>query len=183
MSTSSPSFSIADQRVFIPAADITDSAPTGAGTPVLASVPQHGPSALQQLPGNAGEHKPPPLTTQPVLISGHSGTQTSPTPHNGIQDVPSVSSSSEISIGNSNDVAVSLSEIGETLQSQGKLEQALEHYLKALSIKENNIGTNPYSVAASCSQIGALLKVQGRYAEALVYALRVIAIFEKSHPF
>lgn len=188
MSTSFTFSSIADQRVFIPVADMTDSAPTGAGTPVLASVPQQNPSALQQLPGNAGQHKPPPLATQPVLISGHSGTQTSPTPHNGIQDVPSVSASSETSIGNSDDVAASLSEIGETLQSQGKLEQPLEHYLKALSVQdvpsvsassETSIG-NSNDVAASLSEIGETLQSQGKLEQALEHYLKALSIKENN---
>ncbi|MEK0397632.1 tetratricopeptide repeat protein, partial [Lactobacillus delbrueckii] len=59
------------------------------------------------------------------------------------------------------DTATSYSIIGSLLKDQGKHDQAMEYYLKALAIEEKVLGTDHTDTATSYSIIGSLLKDQG----------------------
>lgn len=198
MATSSAPSGIADKRVFIPAADTTDSVPTGTGAPVLASVLERNPSALHQPAGDAGQRNPPPLGTQPVLVSGASSTQASPTPHNGIQDVPLTRTGRESDSEDGDnarsdqdiekkgvdadptDMATSYNDPGSLLLDQGKHDEALAYYCKALAIQEQVLGIDHVDTAATYQNIGLLLKNQGKHDQALVFLLKTLAIHEKA---
>jgi len=198
MATSSAPSGVTKKRVFIPAADTTDSLPTGAGAPVLASVPARNPSALHQPADKAGQQSPPPSVTQPVLASGAGGTRASPTPHNGIHDVRSTSLGRESdgedgdtarsdqdfekksTDDDATDMAISYNDPGSFLLGQGKQDDALTYYRKALAIQEQVLGTDHIDTAATYQNIGLLLKDQGKHEQALGFLLKTLAIHEQA---
>ena len=52
-------------------------------------------------------------------------------------------------------------------QSQGKYEEALSHYLRALKILEKQLGEDHLDVAVSLNNLANLYQSQGRFDEAL----------------
>lgn len=183
MATSSPAYGIADKRVFIPAADATDTAPTGTSAPVLSTAPDRNPSALRQAADNAGQQNPPPMTSQPVLLPGYNGTPPSPTPHNALQNVypPKTGreSDSQAADDTDTDAATSRNDVGLLPQHDGNNEQDLEYCLKQLAIGEEVLGTNHASIATLHNNIGLLLNGQGKHEQAMQHYLNALAIKEK----
>jgi tetratricopeptide (TPR) repeat protein len=164
---------IADKPVFIPAADTTDRVPTGTGAPVLASAPQRNPSALHQPADNAGQQNPPPSSTQPVLASTGTGRESESEDGDNARSDQDV----EKNIGSADhaDIATSYNDPGLLLQAQGRHDQALEYYCKALAIQEKVLGTDHTDTVASYSNIALLLKAQGKPAQALEYYRKALA--------
>jgi tetratricopeptide (TPR) repeat protein len=161
---------IADKPVFIPAADTTDRVPTGTGAPVLASAPQRNPSALHQPADNAGQQNPPPSSTQPVLASTGTGRESESEDGDNARSDQDV----EKNIGGADhaDIATSYNDPGLLLQAQGRHDQALEYYCKALAIQEKVLGTDHADTATSYNNIGVLLKAQGKHVQAMDYYLK-----------
>jgi tetratricopeptide (TPR) repeat protein len=71
-------------------------------------------------------------------------------------------------------------------QTQGRYAEAEPLYLKALAIREKELGKNHPSTATSYNNLASLYKTQGRYAEAEPLYLKALAIREKelgeNHP-
>lgn len=207
MATSFPASGIADKRVFIPAADLTGTAPTGSGAPVLAAVPDRTPSALHQAAANAGQQNPAPKTSQPVVFAGCSGTPISSTRQHAGQSVPSPktgresdsedsdATSSDRDIGeqrssvethaiaeevpDTTDAAMSHRNTGLLPQHDDSHEQDLAYCLGQLAIGEKVLGTDHASIATLHNNIGLLLKGQGKHEQAMEHYLKALAIKEK----
>ena len=76
-------------------------------------------------------------------------------------------------------VAISYSNIGAALDSQGKHDEALVYKQKALTIQIKVLGNEHPDVAKSYENIGTDLQCQGKYAEALVYFKKAVRIWIK----
>jgi tetratricopeptide (TPR) repeat protein len=62
---------------------------------------------------------------------------------------------------------------------QGKYDKALEHYQRALNIREKALGPEHPDVASSLSNLGEVFNKQGKYDKALRNYERALAICEK----
>ena len=62
------------------------------------------------------------------------------------------------------------------MQAQGKYDEALVYYQKALTIRIKVLGEEHPDVATSYNNIGAALEAQGKYDEALVYYQKALTI-------
>jgi len=76
--------------------------------------------------------------------------------------------------------ASSLGNIGNVLQMQGKLEEALTHYHLALAIYQQAFGEQHFYVAAILGNIGNVLQFQGKLEEALTHYHRALAIYQQA---
>jgi len=77
------------------------------------------------------------------------------------------------------DEATTLHNMGVEYYHQGKYEEALQYYLRALEIRENKLGVDHPDVAGTLNNIGVVYYNQGKYEEALQYYLRDLEISEK----
>jgi tetratricopeptide (TPR) repeat protein len=68
--------------------------------------------------------------------------------------------------------------MGVEYDHQGKYEEALKHYLRALEIREKKLGSGHPTVATTLYNIGSVYRHQGKYEEALQYYLRALEIRE-----
>ena len=84
------------------------------------------------------------------------------------------------------DEATTLHNMGVEYDHQGKYEEALKHYLRALEIKEKKLGVDHPDVATTLNNIGLVYDKQGKYAEALPYYEKALEIDEnklgEDHP-
>jgi tetratricopeptide (TPR) repeat protein len=89
-------------------------------------------------------------------------------------------------IGNLDEQAIILSQLGEIAQEQGKYEEAELLYLRALRIREQQLGSNHPQVAALLNNLASLYHAQGRYEEAELLYQRALVIREQqlgaTHP-
>ena len=79
----------------------------------------------------------------------------------------------------SEETANSLNNLANLYLNQGKYEEALPLYLRALEIWENVLGKEHPNVATSLNNLAILYYSQGKYEEALPLYLRALEIFEK----
>jgi tetratricopeptide (TPR) repeat protein len=66
------------------------------------------------------------------------------------------------------------------LQSQGKYEDALPLYQRALAIREKALGPDHPKTATSLNNMAELLRSQAKYEDALPLYQRALAIWEKA---
>jgi tetratricopeptide (TPR) repeat protein len=69
-----------------------------------------------------------------------------------------------------------LNNMGNVLQKQGKLDEALELYEKSLALKQKSVGGNHSTVADSYNNIANVLQEQGKLKEAIVIYKKSLAI-------
>lgn len=207
MATSFPASGIAAKRVFIPAADLTDTAPTGSSAPVLATVPDRHPSTLHQAAANAGQQNPAPKPSEPVVSAGYGGTPVSSAPQHASQGVPSAKTGRESDTEESDDTsrdhdigehrpsvethaiaeevadtaeaAASHHDTGLLIQHDDSHAHDIAYSLQQLAIAEKTLGTNHPSIGTLHNNIGLLLKGQGRHEQAMEHYLKALAIKEK----
>ena len=77
------------------------------------------------------------------------------------------------------DTAQAYFNIGMSLGTQGKIEQALAYHHEALTLREKVVGSEHPDTADSCNWIAVLLADQGRYDEATGYFERALATLAK----
>jgi tetratricopeptide (TPR) repeat protein len=77
-------------------------------------------------------------------------------------------------------LATSLNNLAELYRAQGKLQEALPLYQRALAIWEKALGPNHPDVAQSLNNLAALYEAQGKLQEALPLYQRSLAIAEKA---
>jgi tetratricopeptide (TPR) repeat protein/tRNA A-37 threonylcarbamoyl transferase component Bud32 len=78
--------------------------------------------------------------------------------------------------GDPRDVARELNSIGSVLREQGKLEEALDHSLRALAIRQEALDPRHPTLASSFDSIANVLLQQGKLEEALDYSQRSLTI-------
>ncbi|MEM7156782.1 MAG: serine/threonine-protein kinase [Myxococcota bacterium] len=76
------------------------------------------------------------------------------------------------------DRASVLARVGSIYKDQGKLDEALDHQLRALAIREEALGPEHPAVASSLNGVAAILRRQGKLDEALEHHRRALAIRE-----
>ena len=76
------------------------------------------------------------------------------------------------------DVATSRNNIANVLFEQGKYDQALAEYRRALAIGEKALGPDHPDVAKSHNNIGEILDAQGKHSEAVQHLSRALLILE-----
>lgn len=169
MDTSFPTPGIPDKRAFIPSKDAPDTAPTSAGTPVLATAPYRTTSVLQQVLPNddEGQRKPLPATGQPVLVSAHAGAPSSSAANNADRRArpPSMDKASE---GDDSSDSGNRDGIGDQ-----------DTRTKTLFTKDRMPDQGHPDTAASFHDSGVLIQERSRQEEALE-DLRTILIVKES---
>ena len=78
------------------------------------------------------------------------------------------------------DVASTLIGLANMFETQGRLDEALDHYKRALAIMRKALGEEHTSVADSLMGMGLVFKAQGRLDEALDHYERALAIKRKA---
>ena len=77
--------------------------------------------------------------------------------------------------------AETLSSKGAVCDSQGRYEEALEHYGRSLAIRRQTTGEDHPIVAETLSSMGSVYDSQGRYEEALEHYGRSLEIYRKAN--
>ena len=78
------------------------------------------------------------------------------------------------------DEARVLARVGSIYKGEGKLDEALDHQLRALAIREEALGPEHPAVASSLNGVAAILRRQGKLDEALAHHRRALAIRESA---
>jgi tetratricopeptide (TPR) repeat protein len=78
------------------------------------------------------------------------------------------------------DVATTLNDMANLLKSQGKYEEALPLYQRALAIYQKSLGPEHPWMATTLNNMAILHYSQGKYEEALPLYQRALAIYQKS---
>ncbi len=76
--------------------------------------------------------------------------------------------------------ADALFNVGSVLVKQGKFDEALEHYQRALAIDERVLGSGDLGLARTLKGLGGVLAEQGKYREALEQYRRALALYEQA---
>ena len=63
-------------------------------------------------------------------------------------------------------------------KAQGEYEKALEHYGKALEVRERVLGSDHPDTAATYNNMALVYKAQGEYEKALDYYERALTVFK-----
>ncbi|HEX5735394.1 MAG TPA: tetratricopeptide repeat protein [Blastocatellia bacterium] len=77
------------------------------------------------------------------------------------------------------DVAASLSNVGNTLDHLGRYEEELVYAQRALALRQELFGEKHPDVATSLNNVGSALGRLGRYEEELSYAQRALAMYQE----
>src|SRR6266849_5501782 len=80
-------------------------------------------------------------------------------------------------VGNPADIAGALNNIVYVYSSQGRLEQALSYYERALTLYEQ-VG-DPTSIGTTLNNIGYIYQRQGKVEQAIEYLNRALSLYER----